>query len=118
MDLAFKSSKKEIVFKNERLLRTITKIENVGAVDMERIYIPENFSIISHRLPPMAPFTFFLGLQILCDHKDGALLKWVEEFEIDSEYAMRDEILLGLEKHERIQFQKIQDYFANRQCNS
>ncbi len=111
MGLAFGSPKKEILFLNERVLRTITKIENVGTVDMERIYIPECFTIVSQRKPPMVPFSFFLGLQILCEHEDGALLKWVEEFELDDENKPKEEgMLSGLRKHEELQFLKIQEY--------
>jgi hypothetical protein len=112
MDLSFKSPPKNIVFQNERMLRTVTKIENVGDVDMERVYIPESYTIVSQRKPPMAPFVFFIGLQILCDHKDGALLKWIEEFEVDAQNKPRENgIWLGLEKHEQLQFQKVRDYF-------
>jgi hypothetical protein len=95
------------------MTRTITKIENVGIVDMERILIPETYTIVSKRMPPMAPFSLFLGLQILVDHPYGALLKWVEEFELDAENAAKEkQILVGLEKHEREQFLEIQEYFA------
>jgi hypothetical protein len=113
MDLYFKSPEKEIVFQNERMLRTRTRIENVGQVDMERVYIPESSTILSLRRPPMAPFSFFLGLQILSDHEDGALLRWVEEFGMDDENKPKEAgIVSGLEKHERLQFEKIRAYFA------
>ena len=112
MDLTFGSPQKEILFHNERLLRTITKVPAVGNVDMERIYIPERFTIISLRRSPMLPFTYFVGLQMLSDHEAGALLEWVAEFGIDAENASKEEgILAGLEKHEVLQFEKVRSYF-------
>jgi hypothetical protein len=113
MGLAFKSPQREILFQNARMTRTRMIIENVGVVDMERIYIFENHTIIAKRIPPMAPFSFFLGLQILVDHADGTLLKWAEEFELDAENKAKENgMLIGLEKHEREQFQRIKDYFG------
>jgi hypothetical protein len=102
----------EILFQNERFLRTLVKLENVGNLDMERIYIPENYTIISQRKPPMIPFVYFLGIQMLFDHKDGALLKWVEEFEISDDNKSKEEgIVSRLEQNEILHFQKVQNYF-------
>jgi hypothetical protein len=113
MSLAFKSPQREILFQNERMMRTITNIGNVGAVDMERILIPESFTIVSQRMLPMAPFSFFLGIQILGDDKEGTVLKWIEEFELDDvNKAKETGILIGLEKHEREQFLKIRNYLS------
>jgi hypothetical protein len=113
--LAFKSPQREVLFQNGRMTRTRIKIENVGVVEMERILIPENFTVISKRVPPMVPFSFFLGLQILVDHEDGVLLKWVEEFELDDENKAKESVIhAGLERHEREQFLEIQKYFANQ----
>ena len=113
MSLTFKSPQREILFQNERMMRTRTMIKNVGVVEMERILIPENYTIVSKRVPPMAPFSFFLGLQVLSDHTDGTVLKWIEEFELDAENKEKESgILLGLEMHEREQFQRFRDYFG------
>ena len=81
MELPFSRPRREILFQNQRLTRTLTRIENVGTMDMERILIPETFTIVSKRMPPMAPFLYFLGLQMLIDHEGAAVLKWIEEFE-------------------------------------
>jgi hypothetical protein len=113
MGLAFKSAQRGILFQNERLIRTKTIIENVGTVDMERILIPESFSIVSKRVPPMAPFSFFIGLQVFIDYEERTLLRWVEDFEMDTENQAKGKgMIIGLEKHEREQFQKIKDYFG------
>ncbi len=39
IDPAWADIKAEILFQNERLLRTLTKLEKAGSIDMERIFI-------------------------------------------------------------------------------
>ena len=102
----------EILFQNERFLRTLTKLGKFGNIDMEKIFIPETFTIIAQRKPPMPPFVYFSGLQMLYDHKDGALLKWVEEFEIDADNKSKEQgIVSRFEQNEILHFQKVQNYF-------
>jgi hypothetical protein len=104
----------EILFQNERLIHTLTKLEKFGNIVMEKVKIPENFTILSQRKPPMMPFVYFLGLQILDDYKDGSILKWTEEFEIDAENKAKEEgIVSRLEQNEILHFQKVQNYFNN-----
>ena len=112
MDLSFDRTKREILFQNQRLTRTLARIENIGTVEMERILIPETFTIVSKRIPPMAPFSYFLGLQIFVERGNGAVLKWIEEFDLEEESKANEPgILAGLERHEREQFQKIGEYY-------
>jgi hypothetical protein len=104
----------EILFQNDRLLRTLTKIENIGNIDMEKVKIPENFTMVSLRKPPMAPFAYFIGILIFLDHKEGTLLKWIEEFEVDADNKSKEEgIAKRLEQNENLHFQKVRNYFSN-----
>jgi hypothetical protein len=106
--------KKEIIFQNGRLLRTLSKFEKVGEVEMEYIYIPENFTIVSQRRPPLAPFVYLVALQMVYDHNDGSILKWVEEFEIDADNKSREEgIFSRFQNNENLHFKNVQNYLNN-----
>ncbi|MCX5974547.1 MAG: hypothetical protein NTU59_07785, partial [Coprothermobacterota bacterium] len=81
----------EIIFQNERLLRSLSKVERIGDVEIEKIIIPESFTIVTQRRPPLAPFIYQLSIQILSEHKDGSLLKWLNEFELDEDNKPKEE---------------------------
>ena len=79
---------------------------------MESIFIPESFTIVNIRKPPLAPFTWFIAVQTLFDHEGQTLLKWSEEFEIDEPNKSREAgIVDRLEKNEISHFQKVRAYF-------
>jgi len=104
--------RKEILFQNERLLRTISHFDVIGDVEMESIFIPESFTIVTTRKPPLAPFAWFVAIQTLFDHEGQTLLKWSEEFEIDEANKCREEgIVSRFEKNEISHFQKVRDFF-------
>ena len=104
----------EILFQNARLLRSLSKVERVGNVEIERLNFPENFTIVTQRRPPLAPFVYQLSLQMFYEHKDGTLLKWINEFEVDENNKPKEEIILShIKKNDIFNLQKTQNYFNN-----
>jgi len=103
---------RRILFQNERVLRTVSLFQGIGNVEMEYIYIPEKLTVVTQRRPPLAPFVYLIALQMLCDHENGSLLRWVEEFEIDADNHLKEEgIASKFERNEIQHFQKVQDYY-------
>ena len=106
--------KRETVFQVERLVRVVTTFEVIGQVEMEYIFLPETFTVLTQRRPPLAPFTFFIGLQIICDREAGSILKWSEEFEVDSENKKREEAILArFTENENAHFERVRQYLNN-----
>ena len=85
-----------VLFQNERLLRTRSKIERIGEVEIERIYLPETFTIITQRRRPLEPFVFQLSIIALIDQEAGTTLKWTDEFELNAENADRGKTILSI----------------------
>ena len=105
----------KILFQNQRLIRSLSKVDRIGDVEIERIIIPETFTIITQRRPPMAPFIYQLTIQILCDYKKGTLLKWINEFELDEDNKPREEMIVSIiRKNDILNLQKTQKYMNKR----
>ena len=105
---------RRIVFQNERVLRTVSLFEGIGSVEMEYVYIPEKLTVVTQRRPPLAPFVYLIAFQMLHDHPNGALLRWVEEFEIDADNQSNEKgIASRFERNEIQHFQKVQDYYES-----
>jgi hypothetical protein len=85
-----------ILFQNERLMRSVSKVEGIGDIEIERITIPEVFTIITQRRQPMVPFIYQISLQILSDHTEGSLLSWINEFELDTDNKQREAAILSI----------------------
>ncbi|MGA2240290.1 MAG: hypothetical protein ABSG74_13870 [Candidatus Bathyarchaeia archaeon] len=85
-----------VLFENERLMRSISKVEGIGDVEIERITIPEAFAIITQRRQPLPPFIYQLSIQILFDHNEETLLKWTNEFELDPNNQHREAAIVSI----------------------
>jgi hypothetical protein len=85
-----------VLFHDDRLMRTRSTIEKIGDVEIERITIPETYTIVTQRRQPMAPFIYQISIQILLDHDKGTLLKWNDEFELDVDNKHKEEAILGI----------------------
>jgi hypothetical protein len=104
----------EILLQNKRIIRSLSKVEKVGNVEIERVIIPENFIIITQRRPPLAPFVYQISLQLFFDHKDGVLLKWINDFELDENNKPKEEFILSfIKKNDNNNLQNTQNYFNN-----
>ncbi len=102
----------EILFRNERSLRTISRGTPSGDVELERIIIPENFSLVTIRMPPLAPFAYQLTVKIFLEHKDGTLLKHINEFELDDNFKSREEMILSaIKKNDILNLERTRSYF-------
>lgn len=80
----------EILFRNERLLRSASMVDGVGRVEIERIFLPEAFAIVTQRRPPLGPLSFQLSVQALSDSGDATLLDFTNEFETCVEFKERE----------------------------
>jgi hypothetical protein len=104
-----------VLFQNERLMRSISKVEGIGDIEIERIAIPEVFTIITQRRQPLIPFIYQISLQILSDHNEGSLLSWIDEFELDADNKQREATILSIIRRNDIgNLQSIQRQL--RQC--
>ncbi len=104
----------EILFRNDRLVRTISKGTPSGDVELEWIVIPENFTVVIVRQPPLAPFIYQLSIKCLYKHESGTLLRHINEFELDDNNKNREEMISSYIKKNDIQnLQKTRDYFNN-----
>lgn len=102
----------ELILQNERLIRSISNVEKIGNVEIERIIIPENFTIITQRRPPLAPFIYQISLQLFIVYEDRVLLKWLNEFELDANNKSREEyILSAVKRNDFLNLQKIQSLY-------
>jgi hypothetical protein len=105
-----------ILFENERLLRSVSKVERIGSIEIERINIPETFTIITQRRQPLPPFIYQISIQILCDKKDATLLKWINEFELDIENKSKEELILSfIKKNDLNNLEKTKQHFEKMQ---
>jgi len=80
----------EILFQNDRLLRSVSTVDGVGRVEIERIFLPEAFAILTQRRPPLGPLSFQLSVQVLSDSGDATLLSFTNDFETSGEYKDRE----------------------------
>jgi hypothetical protein len=103
----------EILFHNARLLISLSKVKGIGNVQIERVTLPEVFTLITERRPPMAPFTYQLSIQMLFDHAGGTLLKWIDEFELDSDNKQREGAILSyIRTNDVANLRKTQEHLA------
>ena len=104
-----------VLVENRRLIRSVSRVKGIGDVEIERVMFPEVSAIVTHRRPPLGPFTYQLSIQLLTDHKDGCLLRWTNEFELNEENRPRQEAILGyIRKNDRENLVKIRLHFAQR----
>ena len=104
-----------ILLENRRLIRSVSKVKGIGDVEIERVMLPEVSAIITHRRPPLSPFIYQLSIQMLTDHKDGCLLKWTNEFELNEENRPRQETVLEyIRKNDHENLLKTCKHFAQR----
>ncbi len=87
-----------VLFHNDRLMRSVSKVEGIGDVEIERITIPETFAIIIQRRQPMPPFIYQLSIQRLSDCGEGSLLRWTNEFELDADNKHREAVIASILK--------------------
>ena len=100
-----------ILFRNERLLRSTSKVEGIGDVEIERISFPEAFTIMTQRRHPMSPFVYQLSIQMLSDHVEGTLLKWTDEFELDTDNVHCEQAILAIiRRNDIVNLQNIQKH--------
>jgi hypothetical protein len=85
-----------VLFQNDRILRTCSKIERIGEVEIERISLPETFMFITQRRRPLEPFIFQLSILELMVQDGGTLLKWTNEFELSAESAVREKAISAI----------------------
>ncbi len=104
----------EILFQNERLLRFLSKGTPSGDVEIERVIIPENFTLVSIKRPPLTPFIYQLSIKVFYDHKDGTLLKHINEFELEDKFKSKETMILSvIKKNDILNLQNTQNYFNN-----
>jgi hypothetical protein len=85
-----------ILFQDERVLRSVSKVEGIGDVEIERITIPETFVIVTQRRQPMPPFLYQISIQMLSDHDEGSSLRWINEFELDTQNKNREATITAI----------------------
>jgi hypothetical protein len=104
-----------ILFQNERLMRSISKVEGIGDVEIERITIPETFTIITHRRQPMPPFIYQMSLLVLSDHREGTLLKWTNDFELDPDNKHREAAIASiLRRNDTLNLKNVEKQLKDR----
>jgi hypothetical protein len=104
-----------VILQNERLIRSVSKVENIGDVEIERIIIPESFTIVTERRPPMGPFVYQISLQIFGKCENGTTMLWVNEFELDKDHKMREDyILSAITGNDKLNLNKICNYFNEK----
>ncbi len=102
----------EVIYQNKRLVRYKLKVSNVGVWESERIIIPESLTILTQRRNPLAPFKYMTVLHVFKKHESGTLLRYMEEFEMDSENIKREcEVLNDIFKKIGPNMKKIEQYF-------
>ncbi len=105
----------EIKFQNERLLRFVSKGTPSGDIEIERICIPENYTIITKRLVPLAPFIYQISFKFLIQHSKETLLKTVNEFELDENNKSKEGMLVSIiRKNDILNLQNTKNYFDNK----
>lgn len=104
----------EILFRNERLIHTISRGTPSGDVELEMVIIPENFTIVLMRRPPLTPFVYQLSIKTFSEHKDGTLLKHINEFELADNFKPGEEMVLSvIKQNDILNLQRTKDYFNN-----
>jgi hypothetical protein len=65
---------------------------------------------VTQRRPPLSPFLFQLSIQLFEDFQGGTLLKWIDEFELDSENKPReDKVLFYIQANDMRNLQKMKE---------
>lgn len=102
-----------ILLENRRLIRSVSTVEGVGDVEVERLLLPEAGIIVTQRRPPMGPFVYQLSIQQLMEHEQGAVLKWTDEFELDAESKPREAVVVDIiRRNDRANLLKTQSRIA------
>lgn len=102
----------EVLLQNERLIRSVSNVQNIGSVEIERIIIPESFTLVTQRRPPMGPFVYQISLQILRECENGSTMVWIDEFELDWSFKPREEFILSvITENDKLNINKIRNYF-------
>ena len=105
----------EVLFQNERLIRSVSRIKGIGDVEIERLAVPEANVIITQRRPPLGPFEYQLSIQTFKDNSTGTLLQWTNEFELNEENKEKEEVITShIARNDHLILQKTKNYMANR----
>jgi hypothetical protein len=98
-----------ILFQNERLIRSVSRVAGIGEVEIERLMVPEVGAIITQRRPPLGPFVYQLSIQAIREHPDGCLLEWTNEFELTEESRAREAVIYSrIQDNDRANLQRTQ----------
>jgi hypothetical protein len=103
-----------VILENNRILRSVSKIDKVGEVEIERIIIPESYTIITQRRKPMIPFLYQVSIQILKEEANITILTWINEFELDEVNKDKEVSYLSIiERNDIKNIGRIKEYFEN-----
>lgn len=104
----------QIIFQNERIIRYLLKVANVGEWESERVIIPETHTIITQRRNPLAPFKFMVVLHIFKANQKGTLFTYIEEFELFPENkAQENRIISDIMRKVGPNLNNIKEFFNN-----
>jgi len=102
----------DVIYQNDRVIRYNLRSNhnnNPVSLEQERIIIPENLTIITHRRN--IPFVkYALDLYIFKKHKSGTIMTFIEDFEkVDG--IIDNEALNNNKKRNKMFLDKIADHF-------
>jgi hypothetical protein len=85
-----------VLLENGRVIRSVSVVEGIGPVEIERLMIPEANVIITQRRPPMGPFVYQLTIQAFTDSPGGTLLEWTDEYELNGESREKEDMIRSI----------------------
>jgi hypothetical protein len=73
----------KVILKTDRVIRSISSIEKIGNVEIERVYLPEVYSIITQRRNPLDPFKYQISMMFIEERVNETKINWINDFELE-----------------------------------